>query len=124
MLHTVDVYNPDGLIAGNADLLIATSITLAAGAALPRGAVLGKVTLSGHYVLSEATDTADPPVAIEDGSQVPDLILVEAVAASAAPRAALGFRRGDFQAAAVTLGATHTLAAVSETLRGKGIFLI
>ncbi|MCK7580093.1 MAG: head decoration protein [Chromatiales bacterium] len=123
-MHTVDTYTPDALIAGNADLLVAVPITLAAGPALPRGAVLGKVTLSGHYVLSEATDTADPPVAIEDGSQVPDLILVEDVPERLTPRPALGYRRGDFQAAQITLGATHTLAAVSETLRAKGLFLI
>ena len=123
-MHTVDTYTPDGLIAGNAALLVAVPITLAAGPALPRGAVLGKVTLSGHYVLSEATDTAEPPVAIEDGSQVPDLILVEDAPASLTPRPALGYRRGDFQAAQITLGATHDPAVVRETLRAKGIFLI
>ena len=123
-MHTVDVYNPDGLIAGNADLLVATNITLAAGPALPRGAVLGKVTLSGHYTLSQATDGADPANAIEDGSEVPDLILVEDAPASDTTRPALGFRRGDFQAAQITLGATHDPDVVRETLRAKGIFLI
>jgi hypothetical protein len=90
-MHTVDVYNPDGLIAGNADLLVATNITLAAGPALPRGAVLGKVTLSGHYTLSQATDGADPANAIEDGSEVPDLILVEDAPASDTTRPASAF---------------------------------
>ena len=123
-MHTVDTYTPDELIAGNAALLVAVPITLAAGPALPRGAVLGKVTLSGHYVLSEATDAAEPPVAIEDGSQVPDLILVEDAPASLTPRPALGYRRGDFQAAHLTLGSGHTLASIAEGLRLKGIHFV
>lgn len=123
-LHTTETYVPDTLLAGNSELLAAVSITLAAGDALPRGAVLGQVTASGHYVLSAADDGAATPEAITDGSQTPDLILVEDVAASAQTRPALGYRRGDFQADQLTIGSGHTLASIAEGLRVKGIFLI
>lgn len=124
MLHTTETFVPDQLIAGNADLLQADAITLAAGQNLPRGAVLGKVTATGHYVLSAADDGADPPVAITDGSQTPDLILVEDTDASLQDTPALGYRRGDFQAAHITIGSGHTLSSVAEGLRVKGITLV
>lgn len=123
-MHTTETYVPDQLIAGNADLLLSVPITLAAGQNLPRGAVLGRVTATGHYVLSAADDGADPPVAIEDGSEVPDLILVEAVDATLEAKPALGYRRGDFQAAHLTLGSGHTLASIAEGLRLKGIHFV
>lgn len=123
-MHTVETFVPDQLIASNANLLVSRPITLAAGDALPRGAVLGQVTLSGHYVLSAADDGDEPPVAIADGSEVPDAVLVEAAPASAGTRQALAYVRGDFQSAHVTLGSGHTVASVREGLRLKGIFLI
>ena len=48
-----EVYIPDQLIAGNMKLVTDT-VTLGAGT-LARGAVLGKITASGNYVLSVAT---------------------------------------------------------------------
>lgn len=123
-MHTTEIFTPDQLIASNAELLVSRPITLAAGDALPRGAVLGQVTLSGHYTLSVADDGADPPVAIADGSQVPDAVLVEDAPASTGTREALAYIRGDFQAAQVTLGSGHTVASIAEGLRLKGIFLI
>lgn len=123
-MHTTETYVPDQLIAGNADLLLASPITLAAGQNLPRGAVLGRVAATGHYVLSAADDGADPPVAIEDGSETPDLILVEAVDTTLEAKPALGYRRGDFQAAHLTLGSGHTLASIAEGLRLKGIHFV
>jgi hypothetical protein len=51
--------------------------TIASGAGvLPRGALLGKITATGKYILSLA--------AAADGSQVPDAILLEPVDATAA----------------------------------------
>lgn len=121
-MHTTETYVPDELVAGNAGLLLATPITLAAGAALRRGAVLARLE-SGQYALCAANDGGSPPTPLTAGS-VPDLILVEDTAASAGERPALGYLRGDFQAAQVTLGPGHSVASVRETLRSKGIFLV
>jgi hypothetical protein len=109
-------FSPDGLVAQNAQLLLSEPVTLLAGQNLKRGALLGKVTASGKYVLSLA--------AAADGSQVPVAILVEDIDASAGDKAALAYTRGDFNAQALTLGAGHTVASVKAALANLGIFLI
>lgn len=111
-----DVFVPDRLIAGNAHLLAGRSITILSGQVLARGAVLGKITASGKYVLSLA--------AANDGSQVPDLILAEDVNATGADKPGLAYERGDFSSGALTLGTGHSIASIRDTLRGKGITLI
>lgn len=109
-------YTPDRLIAGNAHLLVARTITVLSGQTLTRGAVIGKVTASGKYILSLA--------AANDGSEAPDLILAEDCDASAADKPALAYARGDFNANALTLGTGHTVASITEGLRTKGIALL
>ena len=106
----------DALLAGNTHLLVGRKVTVASGQSLVRGAVLGKVTASGKYVLSTAAAT--------DGSQAPDLILAEDCDASAADKAVLAYARGDFNSRALTLGAGHTVASITEGLRAKGITLL
>lgn len=71
---------------------------------------------SGEYKLSTS--------GASDGSQTPDLILAEDVDASAADKFALAYSRGDFNANAITLGAGHTVASITEGLRAKGIALL
>lgn len=109
-------YTPDRLIAQNAHLLVAVPITLISGQNLARGAVLGKITASGKYTLSLS--------AAGDGSQTPDLILAENTDASGGDKATVAYRRGDFDANSVILGASHTVASVTDGLRNKGIQLI
>ncbi len=109
-------YVPDNLIASNADLLLSEKIMLAAGQNLKRGALLGKVTVGGKYVLSLA--------AASDGSQVPRRLLVEDTDATTADKEALGYRRGDFNDFAVTFGAGHTAASVAEGLADMNIFIL
>lgn len=113
---TEGVVTHDALIAGNAHLLVGRKVTLAAGQNLVRGAVLGKVTASGKYVLSLS--------AAADGSQTPDLILAEDCNAAAADKSVLAYARGDFNSRALTLGAAHTVASITEGLRAKGITLL
>ena len=113
---TEGTYVPDSLVAGNAELLVARKITIASGATLVRGAVLGKITSGGKYALSAS--------AASDGSQTPDLILAESVDASGGDKPALAYARGDFNANALTLGAGHTVASITEGLRAKGITLL
>lgn len=114
-IKTEGVYTPDALIAGNAHLLVGRVVTIKAGQNRKRGDVLGKDG-TGKYLLSIA--------AAADGSQVPDLVLAADFDATAADGQALAYSRGDFNANAITLGAGHTVASVTEGLRAKGITLL
>ena len=113
---TEGTYVPDSLIAGNARLLVARTVTIVSGQNLVRGAVIGKITTGGKYQLSLS--------AASDGSQVPDLILAEDCDATSADAKALAYSRGDFNANALTLGTAHTVASITEGLRAKGIALL
>jgi|APAra7269096819_1048525.scaffolds.fasta_scaffold32885_2 hypothetical protein len=107
---------PGGLIAGNAALLISEPIVLLAGQNLTRGALLGKITATGKYVLSLDAAT--------DGSEVPAAILVEDTDATDADAPTVAYIRGDFLTGGVTFGTGHTAASVKDALRDQGIFLI
>jgi hypothetical protein len=61
---------PENLIAG-AFPRITRVVSVTGGEALSAGAVLGRITATGQYVLSQ--------VEAGDGSEVPDAILAEAV---------------------------------------------
>lgn len=113
---TEGTYSPDNLLAGSADNLIARKIIIVSGQNLARGAVIGKITASGKYALSLSGAT--------DGSEVPDLILAETTDASGADTSALAYSRGDFTTQALTIGASHTAASITEGLRTKGIVLL
>lgn len=71
---------------------------------------------NGEYVLSAS--------GANDGSQTPDCILAQDADARGGDVQAMVYTRGDFDAGAITLGTGHTLAAVTEALRGKGITLL
>lgn len=105
---------PDQLVAGNEALLIARKATLAAGQNLARGALLGKVTSSGAYVLSLS--------AAVDGSQTPVAVLAHDTDATGAAAETLIYERGDFNQAAITFGTGHTAESVRAGLRALGIF--
>jgi hypothetical protein len=112
---TSTTFTPDNLIAGEFPILTRT-VTILSGQTVARGAVLGKITTGGKYVLSLA--------AAEDGSQAPDAVLVEAVDASAADKVGIAYFAGAFSESALVLGTGHTAASIREGLRGKGIHLI
>lgn len=109
------VYTPGGLIAANSGLLYHEQLILASGQNLLRGAVLGKVTATGKYILSAS--------AAVDGSQTPAAILVDDIDASAGDKDVLGYTRGDFLASGLTLGAGHTVASVRAAFKDVGIFI-
>lgn len=113
---TEGTYVPDALIAGNAHLLAGRKVTIISGQNLVRGTVLGRITSGGKYNKSLS--------AASDGSQTPDLILAEDCDASAGDQQALAYSRGDFNAGALTLGASHTVASITEGLRVKGIVIL
>jgi hypothetical protein len=105
---------PDKLIAG--DFPIRTiDVTIAAGQNLIRGALLGKITASGKYVLSVA--------AAGDGSQTPVAILAEDVDATAGDKAGIAYISGDFNANELSYGAGHTQESVRPGLRDLNIYL-
>ena len=113
---TSDTYTPDSLINGDADSITTVKITLITGQSVVRGTVLGKITASGKYNKSLS--------AAGDGSQTPDAIAVNDCDATSADQELLVYKTGRFNANALTLGTAHTLASITEGLRGKGINLV
>lgn len=91
------------------------AITLAAGQNQKRGAVLGKVTATGQWVLSLA--------AANDGSQTPKAILAFDVDATAeAKKSAAYIAGGRFITSQLIYGAGHNAASVREAFDGKPVF--
>jgi len=109
-----DPYVPNNLMAGSKPAITKT-VTIAAGAALLMGALLGKQSSSGKYTLSA--------IGAGDGSEVPDAILAHDADASGADVEAVIYVEGEFNEDALTYGTSHTAASVSQTLRERGIHL-
>lgn len=107
---------PDGLIAGNANLLVHESITLISGQNLARGTVLGKITASGKYNKSLS--------AAADGSQTPVAILAEDCDASGGDKVTVAYFRGDFRSDKLILGTAHTLSSIKAGLRTLNIEIV
>jgi hypothetical protein len=107
-------YKPDNLLAGEYPR-IERLVTIAAGADLAKGAILGRITASGKFKLSASASS--------DGSQTPDAILAEKASAAGADVQAVVYFSGEFNENALTLGAGHTLDAVRLTLKAKSIYL-
>lgn len=108
------VFTPDNLFGGDFPVVTDT-VTIAQSAALKRGAVLGKVTATAKYVLSEA--------AAGDGSENPVAILAEDIDATDADVTAPVYLTGEFNARALQLGDGHTIDSVKEALRPLSIFI-
>jgi hypothetical protein len=108
-------YTPDRLIAGDTQL-VPRKVTILSGQNLVRGAVIGKITASGKYILSLS--------AASDGSQTPDLILAEDCNATGGDKVGLAYATGEFNESALTIGTAHTADSIREGLRVKGIHLI
>ena len=108
-------FNLDGLLIGEHPVT-SRPITLLSGQNLARGAVLGKITATGKYILSLS--------AAVDGSEVPDAVLAEATDATAADVATPAYFTGGFDESKLVLGTAHTAASIREGLRVKGIHLI
>lgn len=110
----VGTYTPDNLIGGTAVNVVTESIVIDTGN-LKRGALLGRITATGKYVLSLSASS--------DGSEVPRAILAEDADATSADVTTVGFLTGEFNTAAMTFGTGHTAASVKDGLRDLGIFL-
>jgi hypothetical protein len=113
-LTSEGTYAPDKLLAGEYPRVV-KAVTILTGQNVLRGALLGKITASGKYILSLS--------AAVDGSQTPDAVLLEDCDATAADKTGLVFLTGEFNEDALILGAAHTIASVRDGLRQRGIFL-
>jgi hypothetical protein len=107
-------FTPDNLIGGDAHI-VTEVVTISSGQNLTRGAVLGKVTSGGEYVLSLS--------AAGNGSETPDAILLRDTDATSGAVKAEVAMTGEFNIAALTIGTGHTAASIRDGLRAKGIFL-
>lgn len=111
--RTTETFTPDALLLSAANVRTKKR-TLLSGQNLARGAVLGIITTGDRMTLSAS--------AAVDGSQVPRYILVEAVNATAGDAECIVYETGEFNGAALVLGAGHTLATIEQGLRGNGIY--
>lgn len=107
-------YTPDNLLAGDYPA-VTDIITILTGQVLARGAVLGKITASGKYILCDK--------AAVDGSQTPVAILAEAVDATAADKQSVVFLSGSFNETKLTLAAGTVANDVRAALRDLNIYI-
>lgn len=107
-------YTPDNLLAGEYPR-VERVVTIAAGADLAKGAVLGRITANGKFKLSASAST--------DGSQTPDAVLAEKANAADNDVQAVVYFSGEFNENALVLGAGHTLDSVRIALRAKNVYL-
>lgn len=112
---SVDVENPDQLLAHNAESILTYKETVLSGQGVVlRGTLLGKIT-SGGKVIKSLT-------AAVDGSQTPYGILAQDVDATSADKEALVYVSGTFNAHKVILGAAWTAATAARALP-KNLYL-
>jgi hypothetical protein len=111
---TTESYTPGDMIVGDFPLLTAV-VTIASGADLTRGAVLGRVTANGKYQL--AADGSD-------GSEAPAAILATAAAAASADAQATVYLTGQFDASKLTFGTDQTAATLNAAMRARGQALV
>ena len=80
-------YTPDNLLAGEYPR-VERVVTIAAGADLAKGAVLGRITANGKFKLSASASA--------DGSQTPDAVLAEKANAADNDVQAVVYFSGEF----------------------------
>jgi len=107
-------YTPDQLSAGDFPI-VRDVVTIAADQILSAGAVLGKVTASGEYVLSLAAAT--------DGSEDPAVILDADIDTTGAAADGIARLTGAVLGSQLTLGTGHTLDGVKAALRPLSLFV-
>lgn len=110
---TEGTHADDALLAGDQPR-VEEEVTILSGQDLERGAVLGIVSASGKWILSD-----DGAV---DGSEVPRGVLAETADATGGDLEAVIYRTGEFAESEVTLGGAHTIASIREGCADLGIF--
>lgn len=112
---TEGIYSSDTLIEGDCDCMATKKVTMKAGAAYQRGALIGRITATNKWVLSTA--------AAADGSEVPRAILADNVDATAADTEGMVYLSGSFNPDVMIFGAGHTAQSVEDGLRNLSIYL-
>jgi hypothetical protein len=111
-----EVFTPELSLLASDHPTIESVVTVASGAgALAAGAVLGRITANGKYVLSLAAAT--------DGSEVPRAVLATAVDATNADADAIAYSAGHLLASKLTFGDGHTADSARDGLRGLGLHI-
>ena len=104
---TTESFTPGDLLLDGPSMTRA--VTIKSGADVVRGAVLGRITTGGKYILSD--DGAS------DGSEDPVAIAAEDIEASSADGTGLVWVMGNFDAAKLTFGGTHDADSVETAFR-------
>lgn len=113
-LQGSDTYTPDQLISG--DYPIASDQeTMLSGETNVRGAVMGRVTASGKWILSLS--------AAVDGSEVPAGVLAQDVDASGGDVVGSIYKSGQFDPNFMTIGAAHTAATINAAWDNSPLFV-
>ena len=107
-------YQPKNLLAATHGVTT-RKVTILSGQVQSAGALLGRITASGKYILSLS--------AASDGSQTPDLVLAQDVNATGGDVEAIAYETATVIGSALTLGTGHTIASIREGLRDKGILI-
>ena len=108
----------DNLIAGEFPI-VTERVTIASGADLKRGTILGIVTASGKYAAADSTDTGNTAT----GTATPKAVLLEdATAESADASNVLVALTGEFNSAKLIAKTGSTVAGFKDGLRTVGIF--
>lgn len=107
-------FKPDNLIAGDFPI-VTRSITVAVGQALTRGAVLGRISVNGQYILSQ--------LKASDGSESPSVVLAQNIDTTNGESEAICYLSGQFNSDALTFGAGLTPESTFQTLRQLNIYL-
>lgn len=109
--------DPGDLVIATHDLYTDPAPVVASGANLARGALIGRITASGKYILSLA--------GASDGSQTPVGVMLTDVDASGGDKTVAGSvaLAGAFDTNKMTFGTGHTAANTRAALAARGIFL-
>lgn len=110
----MSTFDPTGIVAGDHPLTH-EAVTIASGQTLVRGAVVGRITDSGKYILSLS--------GASDGSQTPVGVLAADCDASGGDKTAPVYFTGEFFVEKCTLGASHTITTVNAAWRAAGAAL-
>jgi hypothetical protein len=115
MAATKETYTPDSLIAGTYPI-VTGKVTVFKSVKLARGSVLGEITATGKYLLTDKASV--------DGSEVASVILAADVDATAADVVgAPVYLSGQFDTDSVVFGGASVSADHIKELRDVNIYL-
>lgn len=112
---TSESFTPDNLFYSDYPVTTDSITVLTGQGVLSRGSVLGKVTASGKYKLTDSEST--------DGSEDPKYILLEEVDTSSADVESVGAKSGNFNSNSLVFGGSDTIATHVDAMRDVGLYV-